>query len=73
MKSFYKIPKSKILQNKDFKRDPDDPEKLERYQAEALVYNNIPVEAFIGIVCYTDTVELSLSTRYQQTSLFKDS
>lgn len=46
----------KILQNRDFRRDPDDPGKMERYQAEALVYNQIPVEAFIGLVCYTDKV-----------------
>jgi hypothetical protein len=26
-----------LLQKRDFKRDPDDPAKLERYQAEALV------------------------------------
>lgn len=45
-----------ILQNRDFKRDPDDPEKLERYQAEALVYDHLPVEALIGAVCYTDDV-----------------
>lgn len=50
----------RILQNRDFKRDPDDPEKLERYQAEALVYNHIAVDAFIGVVCYTDTVKKQL-------------
>lgn len=50
-----------ILQNRDFKRDPDDPEKLERYQAEALVHNHIPVEAFIGVVCYTDRIQEQLS------------
>lgn len=45
-----------ILQNRDFKRDPDDPGKMERYQAETLVHNHIPVEAFIGLTCYTDQV-----------------
>lgn len=50
-----------ILQNRDFKRDPDDPEKLERYQAEALVHNHIPVEAFMGVVCYTERVHEQLS------------
>ena len=49
-----------ILQNRDFKRDPDDPEKLERYQAEALVYQQIPVEAFLGVVCYTEIVKEAL-------------
>jgi len=46
----------RLLQSRDFKRDPDDPEKMERYQAEALIHNHIPVEAFIGAVCYTDRV-----------------
>lgn len=42
----------KILQAKDFKRDPNDPGKLERYQAEALVHRHMPVAALAGIVCY---------------------
>jgi len=45
-----------ILQNRDFKRDNDDPGKFERYQAEALIYDHMPLEAFIGVVCYTDKV-----------------
>lgn len=44
-----------ILQNRDFKRDPDNPEKIERYQAEALVHQHLPVEALIGAVCYTES------------------
>jgi hypothetical protein len=50
-----------ILQNRDFKRDPDDPEKMERYQAEALVYEHLPVKALIGIVCYTDSISNQIS------------
>lgn len=50
-----------ILQNRDFKRDPDDPGKFERYQAEALVYNHLPVEALLGIVCYTSDTENKLN------------
>jgi len=49
-----------ILQQRDFKRDPDDPGKIERYQAEALVHRQAPVEALIGLVCYTDAVSISL-------------
>jgi len=51
-----------ILQKRDFKRDPDDLEKMERYQAEALVYEHMPVNTFIGVVCYTDEVKEQLST-----------
>lgn len=49
-----------ILQGRDFKRDPDDPGKIERYQAEALVYQQVPVEALLGIGCYTDAVKNAL-------------
>ena len=42
----------KLLQRRDFKRDLDDPEKTERYQAEALVHKHLPVEQLMGIVCH---------------------
>jgi hypothetical protein len=41
-----------LLQRRDFKRDPDDPEKVERYQAEALVHGHLPIEGLLGLVCY---------------------
>ena len=43
-----------LLQRRDFKRDADDPDKFERYQAEALVHHHVPLAALLGIVCYTD-------------------
>lgn len=46
-----------ILQQRDFRRDPDDPEKIERYQAEALVYQHVPIDAVMGLVCYTAKVK----------------
>jgi hypothetical protein len=49
-----------ILQARDFKRDPDDPAKFERYQAEALVHRHMPVSALIGVVCYTPALKLSI-------------
>ncbi len=42
---------------RDFKRDLDDLEKLERYQAEALAYENVPLDALLGMVCYDGGVE----------------
>jgi len=50
-----------LLQKRDFKRDPDDPEKIERYQAEALIHEQVPLEAFLGAVCYTESVENALN------------
>lgn len=43
-----------LLQRRDFKRDPEDPAKFERYQAEALVHRHVPLNALLGVVCYTD-------------------
>jgi hypothetical protein len=50
----------RILQKLDFKRDPDDPEKIERYQAEALIHRHVRAEVLLGVVCYTDAVKNSL-------------
>ena len=35
-------------------------DRFERYQAEALVYRNMPVESLMGIVCHTDGVKKRL-------------
>ena len=50
----------KILQRRDFKRDPDDPAKFERYQAEALIHKHCPVTGLLGIVCYTDPLKVQI-------------
>ncbi|WP_025126642.1 DUF4433 domain-containing protein [Pseudomonas sp. PH1b] len=56
-----------ILQRRDFKRDPDDPRKMERYQAEALIHNHLPITGLLGIMCYSDAmkkrIEQDLATR----------
>ena len=39
------------LRNRDFKRDYDEPDKMERYQAEALVYRHLPLDLLRGIAC----------------------
>ena len=52
-----------ILQRRDFKRNPDDPAKFERYQAEALVHQHCPVEALVGVVCYNEEIK----TQVEQT------
>ncbi len=40
------------LQIRDFKRD--DTDKVERYQAEALVHKHVPLNAIAGIACYDE-------------------
>lgn len=41
-----------LLQSRDFQRDPNDPGKTDRYQAEALVYGSMSMQDLQGIVCY---------------------
>ena len=55
----------KILQARDFKRDPNDPGKFERYQAEALVHRHMPVAALAGIVCHGSAQEARLGQLVQ--------
>jgi hypothetical protein len=45
-----------LLQRRDFKRDDNDPGKLERYQAEALAYRHLPMEALMGVACYSQAI-----------------
>ncbi len=46
-----------ILQRRDFQRDLNDLGKVDRYQAEALVRNVLPLEGFLGLACYNAAVE----------------
>jgi ssDNA thymidine ADP-ribosyltransferase, DarT len=41
----------KILQNSDFRRDNDDLDKTNRYQAEALVHRHLPIDALLYVAC----------------------
>lgn len=47
----------RILQARDFKRSFDDLEKVERYQAEALVHQAVPVSCLLGIACHSAPVK----------------
>lgn len=46
-----------ILQRRDFQRDLNDLGKVDRYQAEALVRDSLPLEGILGLVCYNAEVE----------------
>lgn len=43
-----------LLRACDFARSDNDFGKVERYQAELLAYRTVPVEALLGIACYSD-------------------
>ncbi len=45
----------KILQNRNFRNDPEDLGKTTRYQAEALAHRHVPVDALLGVVCYNES------------------
>jgi hypothetical protein len=51
-----------LLQSKNFKRDTEDPGKQLRYQAEAMVYGNIPLDSLRGIVCHSGVVLEKISS-----------
>lgn len=61
-----------LLQARNFKRSPDDPEQTERYQAEALVHIHVPISGLIGIICYTQAVKASLDALIQSEGLQLD-
>ena len=49
-----------ILQTRNFRRDPDDPAKFARYQAEALIHRHCPLSGLSGIVCFNGPVKLQV-------------
>lgn len=58
-----------LLQARDFEHDPDDPEKGARYQAEALIHEQVPMAGFMGLICYTGAVKSSLDQMVSQLGL----
>ena len=58
-----------ILQARDFRRDPEEPGKFERYQAEALIYKHLPTDAIVGIVCYGTRQEEQVQRRCDNLNL----
>jgi hypothetical protein len=58
-----------LLQSRNFKHDPDDPGKKERYQAEALIWKHVPVTALQAVCCYTAAVERHLRAEIETRGL----
>jgi hypothetical protein len=57
------------LVGKDFKNDPDDPEKKERYQAEALVHRELPISSLLGMVTYDEPTRESIEAEVTKRGL----
>lgn len=58
-----------ILQARNFKRDVDDPERVERYQAEALIYQHLPTEALLGLICYNEAQKAKIDSQVKGAGL----
>ena len=50
----------RLLQTRDFRRDNEDPDKTDRYQAEALVHTHLPVDLLSAIACHGDNQRRSV-------------
>lgn len=44
------------LRSKDLKKDPTNPERVERYQAEALVHRHVPLDGLKGVAVHSESV-----------------
>jgi len=58
-----------LLQARDFCHDPEDPGKKERYQAEALIYQSLPISTLLGIVCHSEAVKAGLQSEFAMRNL----
>lgn len=58
-----------LLQRRDFKHDPDDPGKKERYQAEGLIWQHVPLAGLLGICCYNEQVRASIQSALDKRNL----
>lgn len=58
-----------LLQSRNFRHDPDDPGKKERYQAEALLWQYVPLDALQGVCCYTSAVEQQVRAEIEKRAL----
>lgn len=54
-----------LLQQRNFKRNPDDPAQFERYQAEVLIHRFMPISGLFGIVCYTAGLKSAIEQQLQ--------
>ena len=55
-----------LLRRRDFRRDPDDLEKTDRYQAEALIHRHLPVALVSGIICHSETERASIALAMEE-------
>ena len=54
---------------RDFKRDPNNPAKFERYEAEALAHRCVPVNALLGIACFNEAASAKIANEMAATGV----
>jgi len=56
-----------LIRGRDFRRDPNRPDKMDLRAAEFLVHQQFPVEALAGVACFddaqTDSIRAEVATR----------
>lgn len=55
-----------IIRSGNFKRNNSNPEGTERYQAEALIYEHLPINRVACVVCYDDSCKQMLEAPARQ-------
>lgn len=58
-----------LLRSGNFKTDDTDPGRGLRYQAEALVYGHVPLDALLGIGCWNETVAARINSMVEERGL----
>ncbi len=58
-----------LLRQRNFNKDPEDPGKGARYQAEALVHLRVPVGALLGIACHDVIANKRIESELQSRDL----
>ena len=58
-----------LLNRRDFRHNPDDPGKKERYQAEALIWRYVPLDALLGVCCYNEAVKAHIQAEIERRGL----
>jgi hypothetical protein len=48
------------LRSKNFKKDPKNPERVERYQAEALIHRHVPLSGLKGVAVHNESVRVEV-------------
>ena len=58
-----------LLNSRNFKTDDADPNKQVRYQAEALVHGQLPLNALLGLGCHNDDIRRKLESQIADAGL----